>query len=106
MCRSELSAVIAQLISKCEASGGGSGELKKCPPPFPSVLRFVNGREKNPDRKKKKIEFSIKFNRNLENFENVVTENLKIHWLKFLSLFYQLSHSKLGQLRFISRNLI
>ena len=37
MCRGELSAVIALLMSKyCEAGGSGSEEWKKCPhPPFP-----------------------------------------------------------------------
>ena len=38
MCRGELSAVIARLMSNCEAGGSGSEELKKCPPPSLAVL--------------------------------------------------------------------
>ena len=48
MCRGELSAVIARLMSNCEAGGSGSEELKKCPPPSPAVLWFVNVCERKP----------------------------------------------------------
>ena len=37
MCRGELSAVIARLMSKSMLSGRGSEESKKCPPPSPAV---------------------------------------------------------------------
>ena len=47
MCRSELSAVIARLISKCLWSGW------KCHPRFPAVLWLVNVRERKPRWKKK-----------------------------------------------------
>ena len=46
--------VIARLMSKCEAGGSGSEELKKCPPPSPAVLRFVSVRERKPRQKTKK----------------------------------------------------
>ena len=39
-------------------SGTGSEELKKCPPPSPSVLWFVNGCERKPRQKKKLNEIS------------------------------------------------
>ena len=39
MCRGELSAVVARLMSSvCEAGGSGREELKRYPPPFPAVL--------------------------------------------------------------------
>ena len=34
--------------SVCEADGGGSEELKKCPPPSSAVLWFVNVRKRKP----------------------------------------------------------
>ena len=41
-------------MSKCLWTGGsGSEELKKCPPPSPAVLWFVNVRERKPRQKKK-----------------------------------------------------
>ena len=41
--------------SGCYLWAGGSGceELKKCPPPSPAVLWFVNGRKRKPRQKKK-----------------------------------------------------
>ena len=42
-----------QCPSAREAGGSGSDELKKCPPPFPAVLLFVNGCERKPRQKKK-----------------------------------------------------
>ena len=35
-------------MSICEAGGNGSEELKKCPPPSPAVLWFVNICERKP----------------------------------------------------------
>ena len=37
-----------------EMSGNGSEELKKCPPSSPTVLWFVNGRERKRRKKEKK----------------------------------------------------
>ena len=53
MCRSELSAVIARLMSKYLYVDGNDGEeLKRLPPPSPAVLWIVNVLNKNPDRQK------------------------------------------------------
>ena len=49
MCRGELSAVIAQPMSKCLWSGWKwQWGVKKCPSPSPAVLWFVNVRERKP----------------------------------------------------------
>ena len=42
----------SQCLSVCEAGGNGSEKLEKCPPPPRAFLWYVNGREKNSDRKK------------------------------------------------------
>ena len=39
--------LIARLLSKCEAGGSDSEELKVYFSPFPAFLRIVNAREKN-----------------------------------------------------------
>ena len=39
-------------MSICEVGGRGSEKLKKCLPPSPAVLWFVNVCERKPDRKK------------------------------------------------------
>ena len=57
MCRGEFYAVISRLISEClwssEAERSGSVELKKCPPPSPTVLWFMNSQERKLRWKKK-----------------------------------------------------
>ena len=45
--------VISRLMFK--SGGSGSGELKKFPPSFFSLLWFMNGCERKPDKKKKDI---------------------------------------------------
>ena len=49
--------------SGCYLWAGGSGceELKKCPPPSPAVLWFVNGRKRKPRQKKKSFYHLIVF---------------------------------------------
>ena len=48
ICRGEVSAVMTQLIPKCEAGGSSSEEIRKCPPSSPAVLCFVNVHERKP----------------------------------------------------------
>ena len=38
----------ANVLSVCEAGGSGSEELKKCSPPSPTILLFVDGCERKP----------------------------------------------------------
>ena len=62
MCRCELSAVNAYLMSVClRSEWNGREELKKCTPPYPAVLWIVNVRERKPKKKK-----STLWNINLE----------------------------------------
>ena len=42
------------MLSVCKVGGSGSEELKKCPPPFPAAMWFVNVHKRKPRWKKKK----------------------------------------------------
>ena len=48
-------------LSVCESSGRDSKELKKCPPPSPAVLWFVNPCERKRRQKKKCAWFEEKY---------------------------------------------
>ena len=40
--------ILSESLSVCEAGESASEELKKCPPPSPAVLWFINVQERKP----------------------------------------------------------
>ena len=75
----------------CEAGGSGSGELKKCPPPFPAILWFVNGWERKPRQKKTKtfLYTKTKFSVESEQLYSLILRLLMKEKGKCLTIVYR-----------------
>ena len=67
------------LWSVCEAGASGSEELKKCPPPSPAVMWFVNIRERKARYKKKNLLKCVNF------ILNVISTGMNDDHIRFIA---------------------